>query len=239
VQDVAPDDAAELWYTGHLKSYPDDTAVLMALGEHYLRRGMSAEAIAVHERVIALTPATAGAHLALALAYGAANRVEDAIRSLQQVVVLEPTLADGYVELAKLYRSQNRPNDAQATYDMGLKLVPNSGALYIAYCDFLVDLGQNEQALAMLAQADHIAPTVEMLLARAGVYTRLAKAELAVADLKAANAKEPGSLDVWLALGDYYRDAGDTQQAQAAYAEATKLSPGIGAARVRLARLSR
>jgi hypothetical protein len=42
-----------------------------------------------------------------------------------------------------------------------------------------------------------------------------------------------------LALGDLYRDMGDTANAQAVYAEATKLSPGLAAGRVRLARLSR
>jgi tetratricopeptide (TPR) repeat protein len=239
VQDIAPDDSAEKWYTGYLRTHTTDTAVLMALGEHYLRRGMSAEAVAVYEQVVTLTPTAAAAHLAMAQAYGAANRVEDALAALEQVVVLEPTLADGYIELAKLYRGQDRPTDAQAVYATGLKLVPNDGPLYIAYCDFLVDLGQREAALAQLAQADQIAPTVEMLLARSAVYTRLAQPEMALADLQAANHKEPGSLDVWLALGDFYRDAGNTQSAQAAYAEATKLSPGIGAGRVRLARLAR
>jgi tetratricopeptide (TPR) repeat protein len=239
VQDVAPDDSAEHWYTGHLKTYPEDSEVLLALGEHYLRRGMSAEAIAIHEQALALTPAAAGAHIALAQSYGAANRVEDALVKLQQAVVLEPTLAEGYIELAKLYRSQNRPTDAQVTYEVGLKLAPNDGALYIAYCDLYIDLGQTDLALGMLARGDQIAPTVEMLLARSAVYTKLSRPELALADLQAANDKEPGSLDGWLALGDFYRDAGDTQQAQAAYAEATKLSPGIGAGRVRLARLSR
>jgi cytochrome c-type biogenesis protein CcmH/NrfG len=78
-----------------------------------------------------------------------------------------------------------------------------------------------------------------MLLARAAVYTKLSRPDAALADLQLAHSKEPGSLDVLLALGDYYRDAGDTQQAQAAYTEATKLSPGISAGRVRLARLSR
>jgi tetratricopeptide (TPR) repeat protein len=188
---------------------------------------------------VALTPTSAGAYLALAQGYGAVNRVEEAIAALQQVTVLEPTLAEGYIELAKLYRSAGRPNDAQATYEVGLKLVPNDGPLYVAYCDLLVDLGQPDVALAMLARADQIAPTVEMLLARSTVYTKLSRNDLALADLNVANAKEPGSLDVWLALGDFYRDAGDTAQAQAAYAEATKLSPGIGAGRVRLARLSR
>jgi tetratricopeptide (TPR) repeat protein len=103
----------------------------------------------------------------------------------------------------------------------------------------LVDQGETERALALLAQADQIAPTVEMLLARSTVYTKLGRPDAALADLQAARNKEPGSLDALLALGDYYRDAGSTQEAQAAYAEATKLSPGISAGRVRLARLSR
>jgi tetratricopeptide (TPR) repeat protein len=143
------------------------------------------------------------------------------------------------LELAKLYRDQGRPTDAQAVYHNGLSLVRTDGLLYIAYCDFLVDQGQIEQALTHLVQADQVAPTVEMLLARAAVYTKLSRPDAALADLQAANGKEPGSLDVLLALGDFYRDAGDTQQAQKAYAQATKLSPGIGAGRVRLARLSR
>jgi tetratricopeptide (TPR) repeat protein len=141
--------------------------------------------------------------------------------------------------LAKLYRTAGRPTDAQAIYDSGLKLVPNDGPLYIAYCDFLVDQGQKDLALIMLEKAGQVAPTVEMLLARATVYTKLSKPDAALADLKAATSKEPGSLDALLALGDFYRDAGNTQEAQAAYAKATKLSPGIGAGRVRLARLSR
>jgi Tfp pilus assembly protein PilF len=148
-------------------------------------------------------------------------------------------VAEGYRELAKLYRAAGRPVEAQATYDVGLMRVPNSGSLYIAYGDFLVDAGERERALTWLAWADQVAPTVEMLLARAAVYMELARPDFALADLRAASSKEPGSLDVWLALGDFYRDAGDTQQAQAAYAEATKLSPGIGAGRVRLARLAR
>jgi tetratricopeptide (TPR) repeat protein len=239
VQGVVPDDSAEHWYTGYLQTHPDDTAVLMALGQHYLRRGKAEDAVARYEQWAALTPTASAAYVALAQAYGAANRADDAVKALQQAIILEPTSADGYVALAKLYRGQKRPTDAQAVYEKGLKLVPNDGPLYIAYCDFLVDQGQKAQVLTLLAKADQIAPTVEMLLARSAVYTKLSKPDLALADLQAAKVKEPGSLDALLALGDYYSAAGKTKEAQAVYAEATKLSPGLSAGRVRLARLSR
>jgi tetratricopeptide (TPR) repeat protein len=239
IQGVAPDDSAEKWYNSYLVAAPNDLSALMALGEHYLRRGMVDEAMARYEQVVALTPTSAGTHLAMATAYGAANRTDDAMAEVQQAIILEPTLVDGYLEMAKLYRQQSRFDDARAIYIKGLEMAPSNGLLYIAYCDFLVDQGEIELATSMLAQADQIAPTVEMLLARSAVYTKLLRADAALADLQAARVKEPGALDVLLALGDYYRDAGDTQQAQAAYAEATKLSPGITAGRLRLARLSR
>lgn len=239
VQGVVPDDSAEAWYTAYLTDHPDDPQVRMALGDHYLRRGKNPEAIAQYEAAVALTPTSAGTYLAAATAYAAANRLEEAEAALQQAAVLEPTLADAYVALAKLYREQKRFDEARAVYLQGLQLAPIDGALYIAYCDFLVDRGETAQAATLLAAADQVAPTVEMLLARAAVYNKLQRGADALTDLLAARAKEPGSLDVLLALGDTYRDRGDTVNAQAAYAEATKMSPGIAAGRVRLARLAR
>lgn len=239
VQGVMADDSAEGWYRGHLLTAPNDSGVLMALGDHYLRRGKPTEAVAQFEAATAATPTAAGAWLGLGQAYLAANRSEDALAALHQAVTLEPTLADGYAALGKLYRQLSRWEEARAVYVQGLTFAPIDGELYIAYCDFLVDQGEMDAANARLAQADQIAPTVEMLLARSSVYTKLRQRDAALADLLAAQAKEPGSLSVLLALGDYYRDVGDASKAQAAYAAATQMSPGIAAGRVRLARLAR
>jgi tetratricopeptide (TPR) repeat protein len=118
-------------------------------------------------------------------------------------------------------------------------MVPTNGPLYVAYGDFFVDRGDRDAGLRWLAQADQASPTAAMLLTRAAVYVKLGMNDAALADLLAARQKEPGSLDVMLALGDLYRDLGDTEKAQAVYAAATKLSPGLAAGRVRLARLSR
>ena len=158
--------------------------------------------------------------------------------SLRQARLLEPALPDTYLALAKLYRAQSRFDDARAIYQAGLAVAPTDGPLLVAYADFLFDRGEQEQAKQLLAQADQVAPTVAMLLARAQVYGRLAQNSDALADLQAARQKEPGSLDVLLALGDLYRAMGDNVNAQKAYADASKLSPGIAAGRVRLARVA-
>lgn len=239
VQGVAADDSAEHWYLSYLVDVPEDTNVLDALGDHYLRRNKADLAIAQFEKVVAAMPTNAGAQVALAEAYIAAKRTDDAAALLQQAIMLEPTLADAYRTLAALYREQNQPDLARAVYQQGLRFAPTDGALYIAYADFLIAQGQSDEANARLAQADQVAPTVEMLLARAALYAKLKRTDEALHDLQAARQKQPGSLDVLLALGDLYRDMGNTEMAQTVYAEATKLSPGLAAGRVRLARLAR
>ncbi len=193
VQGVAPDDSAEVWYSGYLAENPNDPAARMALGDHYLRRGKAPEAIAQYEAAMALTPTSAGAVLAAATAYAASNRNDDAEAALRQATILEPTLAEAHVALAKLYRSQSRFDEARAAYVAGLELAPSDGALYVAYSDFLVDQGETELAATRLAAADQIAPTVEMLLACVAVYSKLQRGNDALTDLLAARAKEPGA----------------------------------------------
>lgn len=239
VQGVAADDSAAEWYLRYLAHTPDDPAVLAALAAHYLRRNQTALALERYAQVVALTPTDAGAYRGLAEAYVAAGRATEAIAALEQARILEPASAEILRELAQLYRSQGRITEAQALYQRGRELAPADGPLYVAYGDFLVQQGDVARGLEHLAQADQVAPTVEMLLARAAVYAKLRRNDAALADLIAARAKAPGSLDVLLALGDLYRDLGDTANAQAAYAQATKLSPGIAAGRVRMARLGR
>jgi tetratricopeptide (TPR) repeat protein len=238
VQGTAADNSAEGWYTDFLAQRPDNTAVRVALGDHYLRRAKTAEAIVEYEQALALEPTAAGHYLAAAEAYVAANRLEDAEAALHQARRLEPALPDAYLALAKLYRGQSRFDEARALYQAGLAVAPTDGTLLVAYADFLIERGEQDQGQQLLAQADQVAPTVEMLLARAQLYSRLAQNTAALADLQAARAKEPGSLDVVLALGDLYRVMGDNTNAQKTYAEASKLSPGVAAGRVRLARVA-
>jgi tetratricopeptide (TPR) repeat protein len=238
IQGAAADAAAAEWYNDVLARQTGSTPVWVALGDHYLRRDKSAEAIDAYEHAVDAAPTVAGHHLALAEAYRVGNRLDDALQALQTAQRLEPALPEVYVALAKLYQQQSRFDEAREVYLRGLAVAPTDGALTIAYSDFLFDRGGQEQALALLAKADQVAPTVEMLLARAALYGKLRRTGDALADLQLARQKEPGSLDVLLALGDLYRDLGDTQNAQQTYAEASRLSPGIAAGRVRLARLT-
>ena len=239
VQGVAPDDSAERWYTAHLADAPNDVAVLTALGDHLLRRNKVDDAIVRYEQAMELAPTDAGVRLAAAAAYTAANRPDDAAAALREALTLEPTAAEAALDLAAIYREQSRQDEAAAVYARGVAMIPTNGPLYVAYGDFFVAQGDRETGLRWLAQAEQASPTAAMLLARAAVYVKLDMNDAALADLQTARQKEPGSLDVMLALGDLYRDMGDTTNAQAVYAEATKLSPGLAAGRVRLARLSR
>jgi tetratricopeptide (TPR) repeat protein len=120
-----------------------------------------------------------------------------------------------------------------------MQMLPANGMLLVAYGEALAEQGDFEQALEMLDRAGQVAPSAETLTARAGVYTRLRQENNALADLQAAFVKEPGSVDAMLALGDLYRDLGQSKEAQQMYADAAELSPSVAVGRLGIGRVDR
>jgi tetratricopeptide (TPR) repeat protein len=177
--------------------------------------------------------------VAAAAAYEAADHKDNAEAMYRQAISLEPTLADTYVSLARLYAGQGRLEEEQALYEQGLAAAPTSGTLYVAYAESLLNKGDQEGADDLLVIAEQVSPKAETLVARAAVYSGLREYDAVMRDLQAAVQKEPGNLEAMIALGDLHRDLGDTKKAQHWYAEASKLSPGIAAGRLRLSRLTR
>jgi tetratricopeptide (TPR) repeat protein len=229
VQTGGGDEATEQWYNTALGRQPDNAALHAALGAHYLRRDRSADAVAHYERAIALEPGNASHYVAAAGAYVAAGRTADAEAAYQRALHLEPTLVDGYIGLGGLLQTAQRWDEAQAVYDRGLAVAPTDGELYIAYCAFVLARGDQTGGLDLLDRAEQVAPTAAMYVARAHLYSGLGRRDAALVDLQAALAKEPGSIDAAIALGDLYREMGDTANAKRVYDGASISAPALQA----------
>lgn len=234
-----PADVVEQWYTGALERHPNEAALHRALGDYYLRVERVDEALVALEKAVELAPTNATYRLALGAGYEVAGRMDDAVASYQTAMQLEPSAAEGYLALANAYAEMQKWQDAEAIFQQGLDRLPANGLLRVDYGERLAEQGDFDRALEMLAHAGEVAPTAETLTARAGVYTRLRKEGEALADLKAALVKEPGSVDAMLALGDLYRDLGKSQEAQQMYANAAELSPSVAAGRLGTGRVTR
>jgi len=99
--------------------------------------------------------------------------------------------------------------------------------LRIDYGAFLLKRNQEEEALAVLASADQLAPTSAMLVARAAVYQSIDRPDDARRDLELAFQEQAGSLDVLLALGELYRTTGESAKAQQMHERAVQLNVAL------------
>jgi len=252
------EEKAEAWYTDALSRNPENADLHAALGNYYLNNKRKDDGVAKIEQAVALEPARGGYLLELGNAYGEVKRFEDAESAYVQALVLEPTLEDAYLNLGALYRDQDRNDEAKAIYTQGLAVLPTSGPLMVEFGDYLIQQDELEAGLAMLDQVSRLSPDASTLSARAAVYLTLdddaieAEASVdgeespltgpetkALQDLEDARRKEPGSVDILIALGDLYQKLGMEAQALQAFTEADELLPGLTVANRRLTALQR
>ena len=221
-----------------LELAPNDATLRVSLAELYLGREQALSAVEQYKQATAIEPGNAGYYLALADAYAAAGYSDEAIEVYSHTLSLAPTLAEAYSGLATQYETKDRPDDAHAVYERGKALAPTAGSLLVQVGDFLRKQGEEEQALALLERAVQMSPTAATLVARSAVYQEMGRSDETLQDLQSAAQKEPGSLDVLLALGDWYRAQKDMDQARAQYEQILSLMPGLPVGYLRLGALA-
>ncbi|HLW79899.1 MAG TPA: hypothetical protein VKU44_09915, partial [Terriglobia bacterium] len=107
-------------------AFPDDTAVLTALGDAAITAGHGAEAASLFERAIQLEPNVPLHYLHAGLAWKAAHEDAKAARYLEKAAELDPLLEQPYLELAAVYASAHDEAGLRRTYARYLKAFPQS-----------------------------------------------------------------------------------------------------------------
>ena len=221
----------ETWYEDLLVNHPNDAGVYVALGDFYQQSGQLEAATGAVQTAIDLNPQDAGQHAVLANLYADIGEVENAIDSYNRALALAPTQIELYSALAALYSEQEMTAKAAETFTRGMSIEPTNGTFLMEYANFLLDEDQPEQAQEILDRADHLAPTAEMLVARAEIRIRLGQDDQAVNDLQTALQKEPGSIEAYIALSDFYQAAGNSRQAQKILESAAEHLVGVSLTR--------
>jgi tetratricopeptide (TPR) repeat protein len=104
---------------------------------------------------------------------------------------------------------------------------PTDGELVVAYAEFVLAQGDPNRGAALLEEAERVSPTAATYIARARVYSNIGRRDAALVDLEIALQKEPGSIDAVIALGELYRDMGDTANAQRILEGAAVKAPAL------------
>jgi hypothetical protein len=99
---------------------PANPLVNLRLADALLRAGRPREAVPFFERVIAGGPRGADAHVGLATAYAALDRLDDARRVLQAALAVDPANGQVHYNLGEIARVRGEPGPARESYGKAL-----------------------------------------------------------------------------------------------------------------------
>ena len=211
---------------------PRSPAQLMAaerhrqLGMSLLQSGKFAAAITALRRATTLNPEDVLAHHALGQAYLHSGHFAEAAVSLQLAVILKDDLANAHLDLAAALGALARDREAVAACRQAVKLAPQSARGHHLLGELLETTGEVEEAaLSFRLSANCVPETSEsrLDLARALLLERnVAEAE---ACLRGAIVLDPGSDELYRALGDLLAAEGRFDEAVEACDRALSLNP--------------
>jgi tetratricopeptide (TPR) repeat protein len=96
------------------------------LGTELMERGRSDEAIAHHQRAVALMPDYAAGYNNLGAAQRAAGRLDDAVASYRRALEIKPDFASASYNLANALLEQGKAGDSAASFRRAIEQNPNS-----------------------------------------------------------------------------------------------------------------
>ena len=213
---------------------PGDSAALNYLGGALRELGRRHDAVVAFERAISVNPSSAESHCHLGEVLFELRRVSAAMDCYFRALTLQPTYAPAHLSLGMALRQQRRPTDAEASCRAALDIDPN----YVEALSFLgeltADRGEFAQAEALFVKAIAIDPGFHS--AFAGIATHR---KMSIADSEWRRGVEtllhkqlPLSAEVSLryALGKYFDDVRQYDDAFHNYSQANELTKRFGAA---------
>jgi tetratricopeptide (TPR) repeat protein len=154
-----------------LKSRPDDSRVLFALGNTARALGMAAPAENFYRRVLALEPERVEAIVSLANLLKASNNPVSAKALLMPALARNPQSAELYLTLGTVHREIGEIDVAEACYRQALECRPSYALALSNLADVLADRAEFGDALALYGRAIAVEPTnAQMRLNRAVLH---------------------------------------------------------------------
>ncbi len=106
--------------------FPNDPAVVTAIGQVLLGTGDASQAEALFQKVIQMTPNDASSYVHAALAWHAGHEDAQAIACLNKALQLDPLVEQPYRDLAGIYAADHNLVMRRATYERFLRAFPKS-----------------------------------------------------------------------------------------------------------------
>jgi tetratricopeptide (TPR) repeat protein len=211
-----------------LRAQPSYPEALLNLGAVLRELGSAREAVSVYQQAVALAPEQADAHEHLGRVLLEVRRRAEAAASFRRALELQPDRVGALSGLAMVLRMQHQADAAEAACRKALEHVPQNPEALSLLGELLADRGQftaaEELFLRALAVNPDFVPAYCHLAANRKLTTAdtewLAGARRALTSACTLSER----IHLLFALGKYYDDTQDFDQAFASFREAHELS---------------
>jgi tetratricopeptide (TPR) repeat protein len=223
-------------YRSALSHEPDNAEILTNLAQALLALGRIDESISTVRRALTLKPQLAAAHSTLGDVMLKQSRLREASESYARALQIQPDLLDALNNLAVALRLQGRTDQAELTCRKALAVNPQSAATLAVLADAYADRGEFALAEEAFRQALTVDPELPQAWAGIAQLRRMSSADeewLAGARrLADSGLRAEKEIPLRYAIGKYFDDVGDFDQAFAQFQRANELTrslrPGHG-----------
>ncbi|MBL7185278.1 MAG: tetratricopeptide repeat protein [Phycisphaerae bacterium] len=209
-------------YLEALQSRADDYVNHYNLGNFYLARRQTDQAIRSFETAIKLRPDYLASHVNAAFAYNAAGRNDEAEASFRRALELDPNSVAVHLNLGMLLGEQSRLGEAEDAFRRALKVDPKSA---VAAYNLGVILAPKHppEALKWCGKAYRLRPDEPKYGYTYAYYLYQSRdVDKAIGVLQAMVKRQVPSSDAYALLGAIYQGRGELYRAIEAYRAATK-----------------
>jgi tetratricopeptide (TPR) repeat protein len=221
-------DGAVASYRRALEIKPDIAEVYNNLGNVLRDGGQFDDAIAAFRRALDLKPNFAKSHNNLGNTLQDLGRLDDAAASYGRAIAFEPDYAEAHNNLGISLRQQSRAAEAELSCRRALGIDPNFPAAIRLLADLYSDRGQFAEAEALFRRAISMEPDSPEAWAGIPGLRRMTSSDadwLAEAQrIAGRNLAIRQEIQLRFAIGKYFDDVGDFEQAFVNYQRANDLT---------------
>lgn len=219
-------DAALQQFQAAVKIRPDSTKIHNNIAHALVKLGRVDEAIERYVESLKLNPKEAATHNSLAVVLLEKWQIAEAIQHLQTALRLEPDYADAYVNLGSVYRRQGKNKMATRYYLQAIRLQPDLPEAYNNLGLLLLKAGKLQSAAANFHKSLEIRPDFKSARENLKkVQTAQTAYRQTLTQLKDKIKNNPDDADLYMQLGDLYKDQGTLNQALENYQKAFLIRP--------------